>query len=380
MPETHPPKASDTGSKIPIDFLETERLLLPISENEPVGVFLRYDETYDKIREAAREEDPSLPQGIWQRDLKKADWHEVCRLCFDTLENRSKDLQIAAWMLEALLHLYEFEGVDRGLRLLIGLCERFWDIIYPEIDEDDPEIRISPFIWLNEKLPVKLKSRPVTMPPSGETCVPITFLDYEKIRMTEKAPEKDKAKAKRDKETQELTDRSIKTTPIAFHKKQLADIDSSLQRLSALERHLDEKCGRDAPGFSQFREALESVRFLAEKFLREKPGGLEALPVAEEIGTENFGYRQDGEEIFETHNSGMPVRSREQAYRVLSETADWLASREPHSPVPLLIRRAVSWGNMDFPELLRELVTDGSVLKQITDLLRVDGGEEPQKK
>lgn len=367
MSETNPP--DESGG--PIDFLATERLLLPISENEPAGVSLRYEGIYDKIREAAREDDPSLPQGVWQRELKRADWRDVGRLCFDALENRSKDIQLAAWLLEALLHLHEFEGLDRGLKLLLELCERFWDVIHPEIDEDDPEVRLFPFLWLDEKLPVKLKLRPVTMPPSGEVCDPVTFLDYERNHLAEKLPEK---------ETRELMDRSIKATPIGFHKKQSADIGSSLKRLSTLERYLDEKCGRDAPGFSQLRETLESIKHLSDKFLKEK-AGRDATTETEENGNGddgNFNCLPD-EDLFETFGGGLRIKNRSHAYHILGETADYLAMREPHSPVPLLLKRAISWGNMDFPELLREIVTDGSVLKQVMSLLKVDGGEESPK-
>ena len=56
--------------------LDMERLLIPIPGDNPAGEFLRYEETYDRIK-GAREEETDLPQGVWERPLKKADWSVV---------------------------------------------------------------------------------------------------------------------------------------------------------------------------------------------------------------------------------------------------------------------------------------------------------------
>ena len=136
--------------------LDLDKLLTPISGDNPAGEFLRYEGTYDRIQEA-RKEDADLPQGVWERELKKADWNEVRDVCLEALESRSKDLQIGIWLLESLLHLYGFSGVGDGLRVLLGLCERFWDHLYPEIDGDDLEARVSPIVSMNEKLYLQLK-------------------------------------------------------------------------------------------------------------------------------------------------------------------------------------------------------------------------------
>jgi hypothetical protein len=78
-------------------------LLNPIPGPDPVGANLRYDPAYDKIKEARREDDTSAPQGEWAHELKKADWPLVIKLCTDLLSNKTKDLQLAAWLTEALV-------------------------------------------------------------------------------------------------------------------------------------------------------------------------------------------------------------------------------------------------------------------------------------
>src|SRR5580658_8919484 len=73
-----------------------ESLLNPIAGPSPAGESLRYEGTYDKIRDARTEDNPVLAQGVWKAPLKKAQWSEVANLCLDALETRTKDIQIAA--------------------------------------------------------------------------------------------------------------------------------------------------------------------------------------------------------------------------------------------------------------------------------------------
>src|SRR5262245_50344693 len=98
------------------------RLLSPISVDEPTGEFLRYEGTYDRIAALRKEDDPQLDQGVWQASLKRADWPGVEEICLLTIETRSKDLQIAAWLLEAWIHLHGFAGLRQGLQLVADLC------------------------------------------------------------------------------------------------------------------------------------------------------------------------------------------------------------------------------------------------------------------
>ena len=82
-----------------------EDILAPIAGDNPSGIDLRYDTKlliFDKIREARRKDD-ELAQGDWQTERKTANYPLVIKLAQDTLATVSKDLQLAAWLTEALL-------------------------------------------------------------------------------------------------------------------------------------------------------------------------------------------------------------------------------------------------------------------------------------
>src|ERR1700681_2778993 len=99
---------------MPIDL---EALLQPISSDEPSGVDLRYRPVTDQIKEARRQED-DLVQGVWKREIKTADYVQVLKLSKEALTKQSKDLQIAAWMTEALARREGFAGLRQGLELI----------------------------------------------------------------------------------------------------------------------------------------------------------------------------------------------------------------------------------------------------------------------
>jgi len=57
--------------------------------------------------------------------------------------------------------------------------------------------------------------------------------------------------------------------------------------------------------------------------------------------------------------------TRTDIYARIGEAADLLEKIEPHSPVPFLLRKAVEFGGLPFPELMKALVRDDSVLSEM---------------
>lgn len=86
-------------------------VLQPVAGANPAGASLRYDPVYDKIKEARRQDDDA-PQGDWARARKVADWPQVIKLAGDALATKSKDLQLAAWLTEALLRQEGLAGLQ----------------------------------------------------------------------------------------------------------------------------------------------------------------------------------------------------------------------------------------------------------------------------
>src|SRR5260370_17528350 len=135
-------------------------LLIPIEGPNPSGANLRYDPLYDKIKELRREEDQP-PPGMTERDRKVADNPQVIKLTTDLLTKKTKDLQLAAWLTEALLKQKGFGGLKDGLALCHGLVEKFWDTLYPELEDGDAQSRGAPLGFIGTKLEIPGKLGPI---------------------------------------------------------------------------------------------------------------------------------------------------------------------------------------------------------------------------
>jgi type VI secretion system protein ImpA len=357
-----------------------EQLLQPIPGEHPSGASLRYEGAYDRIAEARREDDPNLTQGVWKSARKQADWTEVEKLCIEALTTRTKDLQIAAWLLEAWLHLYEFEGVKDGLDVLRELVERFWTDLHPQVVNGDLEFRIAPITWINEKLSIQLKLLRITSPHS-EDVVAYGWSDWENACRTEINDPKLRpaaVNASPPKLTPAEFQKSVMFTPTAFFAKLAGEVEVAMEACTQLESSLDRLCGKQTPSLRQFYAVLDSVHGYLMSTLapRDPEDSLASLALAQAAPV-----CRHPAEVAEAVVTGPvfgsgSITSRDEAYRRLAEAAEYLSRIEPHSPAPYLVKRAILWGSMSLPELLREVVRNQTELSEIFRLLEMGNVEK----
>lgn len=359
------------------ETLNLDRLIAPIAGEHPCGEWLRYEGTYDRIREARREDDPGLPQGVWQTDLKRADWGAVEFLCSTALAERSKDLQLAAWLLEAWIQLDAFEGASRGIELIGRLCAAFWEGMYPALSEE-MEARLAPIRWINERLSRRLRLLRITQPEMSGVAS-YSLADWEQaMRNSEKTANGSNG----DAVTIKKIEQSAQVTPLDWLERAARDASETVTQVKALDNLIDTKAGNRSPGLIRFRKDAESAAQLLAKFAEEARARLprpETVPVSipPEVtisAPQQAVVVQAQPTQIETALETAPpadfrIQTREQAYQLLHEIADFLMENDPHSPTPYLIRRAASWGDMPFDALISELVRDRSGLSDLAQLL-----------
>ena len=97
---------------------DVESLLRPLDGTDPAGRDLTDADEYQAIREHRRadvdivlRDDPfDRSRRLFRKpDQKSSDWQAVARLGCEALRTKTKDLQIAAWVAEALGQLHGFE-------------------------------------------------------------------------------------------------------------------------------------------------------------------------------------------------------------------------------------------------------------------------------
>lgn len=331
-------------------------LLNPISEANPGGDDVRYEPVYDQIKEARREE-LDLPTGGWEKERKVADPVLVIKLATDVLANRSKDLQIAAWLTEARLRREGIAGLRNGLDLLHDLLAQFWDHLYPEDDEGDLEFRAAPLDWIGSQLERVVWRVEVNQ--AGHS-----YLDYMESRtvpLEEEADTQEKideraAALEGGKLAPEEFDSAFSATSKGWYKQLVADLDATFESLDALDRTGRERFEDVAPGYSTLRKALQEVRRVAGQLLARKleadPDPIVVEPAAGEPGSDAV-----GEDAPAATSAGAdavvgggtlsaePTTVADAVSRVVG-AARFLRRQDPADPAPYLLLRGLRWGEL----------------------------------
>jgi len=331
-----------------------DELLNPIPGANPGGVDLRYDPIFDKIKEARREDDDT-PQGEWATERKTADWNAVVKLSRDALTQKSKDLQIAAWLTEAMLRREGFGGLAAGLDLLEGLVDKHWENLFPEIDDGDVEMRAAPLEWVAVKLDVPIRMVPLdragnhSLRQRDARTVPTEALAAED---SEKAAARAEAIAN-GKATPEDLDAGFASTPKPWFKALVADIDNSLAALGRLDQTAQAKFGDAAPGFFHLREVVEEVHRIAAQQLKRKlevdpdPIDTASSDVTHAGATGSSHGASSGAASAASGASLTPEpTTRDDAASRIVAAARFLRRNEPTNPAPYLLLRGFRWGEL----------------------------------
>jgi type VI secretion system protein ImpA len=359
------------------EVIDFEALISSIPGDNPAGENLQYSGLHDEIREARRA-DEDLEQGDWKRELKVADWSEVASLSTDALVAKTKDLQICAWLLEALVKLHGFVGLRDGLRLMRELHEQFWENLYPEADDDDLDARANALAWMDRQAATAIKELPITSTSTGSNFSFVQYEDAKRVEIPEDLSALDEDQRERvealkvtiaaeGKLTGEDWVKAKRSTRRVFFEETEALLADCWTEYQSLDRVMDEKFARQTPGLGDLKQALDAIRSLIGNVVKEKrisepyPHELEES-TAIATGDEDGGG--DGHSV-----PGGSVRARQDALRRLGQVADYFRINEPHSPVSYLVQRAIKWGQMPLDMWLDDVIKDGGVLGQLRETL-----------
>lgn len=326
-------------------------LLQPIPGDAPGGENLRYEPVYEELKQA-RTQDSDLPQGEWQRERKTADYAAVIKLATEVLSQRSKDVQVAAWLTEALLRREGFSGLKEGLDLLRSLMDAFWDGAFPEIEDGDTGLRSAPLEWVGQYLDVAVKSVPLNN--DGHS-----LLDYRECRSVgyEADAEGDETRTEarnqaieEGKLTPEAFDEGFDRTPKSFYKARVAELDACLESLAALDTFCEEKFADEPPSFANLNDALAETRQVAGQLLAKKleqdpdPIEPETVPSSSMGGTDAAPAAGTGGG---TAGGISPTpQSRDDAAARIAAAARFLRAAGPTDASSYLMLRGFRWGEL----------------------------------
>lgn len=365
---------------------EFDDFLKPISAEKPAGENVRLDGadlTLSQLEEMRTAVDGALdPSG----ESRAQDWKGVVRLCEETLTTRTKDLEIAAYYTQGLAYTEGWGGLLKGLRIVRGLVEEFWESVHPGWDDGEivEPIRARPINWLasSREFLTAVKKIRVTDPIGGTQH---TWFDYEQSKRV------DSAAIHADQGPyQELIASglisgeqwrgSLGGTPPERVEAVQSALREVIAEIAALDKACEDRFEEDPPYMMELVQLLEEIQDYLEQY--QASGGVaqaEAQPAPQAAAASAAATPAAAAA---PTNSGVaaaagPIATRDDAYRRLREVAEYLRKTEPHSPVPALLDRAVRWGNMSFEKLFDDVVKNREARTQTRDLLGLEAASDP---
>ncbi|WP_417502089.1 type VI secretion system protein TssA [Marinobacter sp.] len=370
-----------------------ESLLADISPELPCGDDTREDSspvspyfTLKDLRNQARaierqvligEEPPQTPQ-----------WRQLLDEIPAVLENRSKDLEYVAWLIEALCREKGFEGLAEGFELARELIDLHWENLYPKPDEEGLDTRIAPLVGLNgtdgEGTLIKpIISVPLFFDGDGVTC----YAAWHAEQATEVArldDSKAESRIRSGAMSPDLLATAVQETPTEHLVQTRHALERAHSEFRALSDAMDRAMGGDPQPTTNISKALDRCLIMlnhnaGERIDRYLEAQQQELHVSADPDTSN----EDGSPNTSAKPAGIDtvrvaIESRKEALEQLRRLSDFFLKTEPHSPVSYAILRAVRWSELSLPELMDELISDSGARDGFFKLTGVPAPEQQE--
>ncbi len=334
---------------------EFDHFAEPLDGESPCGPDCEYDNDFLALSQAVVGK-PEQQFGDTVIAAVEPDWREVDSLA-RALLGRTRDLRVVAWLALANTRLHGVASFAAGLRLMLVLCQRYWDEVHPRIEvdgESDPYLRMNAIAAFSgsefsgeDRLVQALRASVLIKQP-----LVVTYRDVE-LAFAQVA----------DAQYSQAQVESMLSDALLAGNTDIQDVNASYASFLELRALVDEKI---AAGDTPDMERLESV-------LKPVARGLERMRI-QSSGQDNEAAGDIGSvvtdgAIVQKVAGAAPgtIQSRDDCRRALDRVCEYLERNEPSNPASLFARRAQRMLNMPFLEIMRELSPDAiSHLEMLT--------------
>lgn len=351
------------------EILNFKILLKAINKKSFTGEDLRLSASDQNLylslrdaRQAARTIERQISQGL--ETTESPDWNKVFDQAVLLLSTKTKDIEITAWLCEALIRLHGFAGLKEGFTLIKQYIEEYWETLYPMPDEEGIYSRIAALAGLNGNdtdgtLIIPIAKVFLT---ESKASGPFSLWQYQQAsELLKITSEKQDQRIKAGTATIEMIEAAAAETAPEFFEKLLQELQDCLNIFEELDNILTEKCGTEAPPTSRIsgklKDCLNAVQNISKKSM------IFITPNLQDHKIKNADV-----DIDKNSNS----TDREKMLNMILEAANFFRQTEPHSPLPYLLERAVRWGKMPLPLLLREIVQDDQSWSNLCNLTGIE--------
>lgn len=392
-----------------------EQIGAPISGGNPAGVDTRIDRSFNRIKDARNEasriekraNEDLTDQTKSQKDMvtrgqSLPHWKTVVDLGCQALATRTKDLDIASYVIEATVRTEGFAGLADAFRWTRLMVDGVWGQIYPVPDADEGvevtlaqtiEDRIQPISRLSGGESEGLLVEPLSWIEitNGRDYGPYCFWQYRQALEYEKCSESEQeVRRGRGTVTLEQFTTAVNQTSDADYQDQIKaisdckveyglliasitkKIDEAEAQLSELMESLPEDEAkrvetelRNFPRISssrlgeEFEKCLATLRHITKgRFSEEVAVAADpSSPVSDATPARGVGTT--------TAVAGNGLQTREDAFRALAVIATFFERTEPQSLIPAQIKKIIRLGKLSPAEFFTAILDNSDVRDQL---------------
>jgi type VI secretion system protein ImpA len=265
---------------------------------------------------------------------------------------------VAVHLLRSSTRLQGLRAAAEGLQLIQGLLSQQWDHVHPKLDADDdndPTMRLNALAPLVDADCFLADLRKGTT--GGRTGVSgrdveLAFGKGQAADGEGALPPTGVVQALRDAEAQD-----------AGLCAALAGMVDTVQAMDAL---VSDKATVSGPEFRPLRLIVQALHDAASQALGQGEAAVEGDTSPE--GGAGLSGGAAGSGLAAMAGVGA-LRTRQDAIDALGKVCDWIEANEPSNPAPLFIRRGQRLINMNFLDIIKDLVPEG--MDQVTKLAGV---------
>lgn len=357
-PQTNSLISPNVSFRMSTDFVNLLNVISPESPGGDPHVYSRQlRESLTSLRK------PESPNGDDDSSYRRsADWNSIVELSTSALTEQTKDLRIVCHLVEAWTQIRGFSGLADGLSLLTEFVETCWQRCNPPIDDGDLEVRTAPLENMLDD-----PDRGICFPTTirqisflGDASHGCNYLKQQQLHQSS------------DEQDNQVLEQIIQSTDPESFRQITLDIDNALNNLTQLKSALDQELGSQAPGLTYLKSAISDCQRVARHYAsRLLPADCDPDSTACDESP-----RDPSTNTNATNTNNSSLSSRADAYRRLTEVAEFLQKTEPHSPIPYLVHRAVTLGQLPFPQLMQQLVREEGILNELRREFGINEGTE----
>ncbi|ERK17763.1 putative protein ImpA [Pantoea sp. AS-PWVM4] len=319
--------------------IDLDALLVPISNDDPCGENLEYHADFQAMEQAsAGKAEQQFGETIIPAE--PADWNRVEKLATELL-SRSKDLRVMLALTQAWTHLNGLPGYAQGLALIEQALLRYWDPLWPRLEEDgelDPFYRINALALLEDASSLTAAVRQAWLLRHASDGITlrdaIALCDGSKSETTDYPGGMARL---RDELAQQAQ-------PAA------ATVQQIDQRLQSLHHIIAERLGESAvPDMTQVQKNFAVLVSLTQS--------AEVAEVAPDTSDDQQTDAPAPRSVADWRTA--QLTNRADAQLMLEKVKQYFAQHEPSHPAPLMIDRVQRLIELDFMDIIRDLAPDG---------------------